>query len=178
MSSHPLLHTLEQQLAQLAKTLESIADQPAAKARFDRALFATHGTRLRDYLNETRTNLEQLARAVAASHVPQTRFLAERIVAQMAALQREEATQALRRAEPAPNVSDGDLYQKLAQHQDYERRLKAMIADRESRFSHCVTLAQQQTLQREIATLEGRLGRCRQALGKIEKRIERYEQGT
>ncbi len=178
MSSHPLIQTLEQQFAQLAHALESIADQPAAKARFDRALFSAHGTRLRDYLAETRANLEQLARAVEGKHLAQTRFLAERIVAQIAALRREEATQALRRAEPVTPARDsGDLYQKLAQHQDYERRLKDMIADRESRLSQCTTLAQQQNLQREIVAQEGRLARCRQALGKIEKQIERYERG-
>lgn len=177
MSSHPLIHTLEQQFDQLAQSLEAIADHSAGKARFDRALFAAHGTRLRDYLAETRANLEQLARAVEGGHLAQTRFLAERIVAQIAALRREEATQALRRAEPAPVAGGGDLYQKLAQHQDYERRLKDMIADRENHVSRCVSLAQQQTLQREIAALEGRLGRCRQALAKIEKQIERYERG-
>ncbi|AIJ09390.1 MULTISPECIES: primosomal replication protein PriC [Edwardsiella] len=177
MSSQQMLNQLEQRLQRLAQALAPLAEQPAARSRFDRALFLTHGTRLKDYLQETRDNFTALQRAVGAGQRQQVAFLAERLLAQMAALQREQATQTLRRQEPQRAESAGDLYQELARHQDYERRLQTMVRERELRLAACQTLAQQQQIQRELAAMEGRLQRCRQALRRIEKQIERRENG-
>ena len=88
-------------------------------------------------------------------------FLAEKLVAQIAALQRELATRALRRKNQPKEAPEADLYHKLAEHQDYERRLIGMIQDRESLLGRQTTLAAQQKLQHELAALEGRLMRCR-----------------
>lgn len=52
-----------------------------------------------------------------------------------------------------------------------------MVRERELRLAACQTLAQQQQIQRELAAMEGRLQRCRQALRRIEKQIERRENG-
>ncbi|OQV65846.1 hypothetical protein AK51_15585 [Serratia nematodiphila DZ0503SBS1] len=52
-----------------------------------------------------------------------------------------------------------------------------MIQDRESLLGRQTTLAAQQKLQHELAALEGRLMRCRQALARIERNIERKENG-
>lgn len=98
-------------------------------------------------------------------------------MAQIAALQRELATQALRRKNQPKEAPEADLYHKLAEHQDYERRLIGMIQDRESLLGRQTTLAAQQKLQHELAALEGRLMRCRQALARIERNIERKENG-
>lgn len=178
MSSQQMLNQLAQRLQQLAHDLAPIAELPAARSRFDRALFMTHGTRLKDYLRETRDNFSALQRAVSADQRQQVAFLAERLLAQMAALQREQATGSLRRQEPVQVESSGDRYQELARHQDYERRLQIMMRERELHLTNaCHTLAQQQQVQRELAALEGRLQRCRQALRRIEKQIERRESG-
>lgn len=177
MSSQQMLQQLELRLQRLAHDLAPLAEQPAARSRFDRALFLTHGTRLKDYLRETQENFAALQRAVAAAQRQQVAFLAERLLAQMAALQREQATQALRQREPQPAQAGGDPYQELARHQDYERRLQTMVREREWRLANCQTLAQQQQIQRELAALEGRLQRCRQALRRIEKALERRERG-
>lgn len=76
----------------------------------------------------------------------QVRFLAEKIVAQIAALNREAATQALRQKEQSYVKRDSqvDLYQRLAQHQDYERRLAQMTDDRELALGRAQTFAEQQ----------------------------------
>lgn len=52
-----------------------------------------------------------------------------------------------------------------------------MIQDRESLLGAQSTLAAQRKLQQEVAALEGRLMRCRQALARIERGIERKENG-
>lgn len=50
-----------------------------------------------------------------------------------------------------------DLYQRLAQHQDYERRLAQMTDDRELALGRAQTFAEQQKLQKELAALAGAL---------------------
>ncbi|HGH4748895.1 TPA: primosomal replication protein PriC [Serratia marcescens] len=177
MSTQRLLQVLAQQIAALAAEVTPRGDAPIPQARFDAALFANRGTRLRDYLAEVEKNFAQLQSAANDSRTSQVAFLAEKLVAQISALQRELATQALRRKNQPKEAPEVDLYHKLAEHQDYERRLIAMIQDRESLLGRQTTLAAQQKLQHELAALEGRLMRCRQALARIERNIERKENG-
>ncbi|HCR2991586.1 primosomal replication protein PriC [Serratia marcescens] len=177
MSTQRLLQVLAQQIAALAAEVTPRGDVPIPQARFDAALFANRGTRLRDYLAEVEKNFAQLQSAATDNRTSQVAFLAEKLVAQISALQRELATQALRRKNQPKEAPEADLYHKLAEHQDYERRLIAMIQDRESLLGRQTTLAAQQKLQHELAALEGRLMRCRQALARIERNIERKENG-
>jgi primosomal replication protein N'' len=160
LSTQTLLHSLEQQIENLAQEIEPVAHAPAQQARFDVTLFAT---KLRQVVEENRS--------------AQVAFVAERLVSQITALQRELATQNLRKADKQKEQSGGDYYSKLVEHQQYERRLLAMIQDRESRLGRVETFKEQQHMQKELAALEGRLMRCRQALIKIERSIERQERG-
>ncbi len=146
------------------------------RARFDKKLFTTHSTQLKDYLAEAQANLAQLQLSVKTGKTEQVAFVAEKLVAQIAALTRELATWKLRASEPQKPAPE-NLYEKLSTHQDYERRLLAMISDRESRLGIQTSLSAQQQLQREIAAQEGRLQRCRQAIARIERAIERRERG-
>ncbi|HFI5325816.1 TPA: primosomal replication protein PriC [Serratia liquefaciens] len=177
MSTQRLLEALEQQIKVLASEITPRGDAPIPQARFDTALFSNRGTRLRDYLAEVQKNFAQLQTAANDNHTTQVAFLAEKLLAQLTALQRELATQTLRRKNQPREVAAVDLYHKLAEHQDYERRIIAMIQDRESLLGRQTTLAAQQKLQHELAALEGRLTRCRQALTRIERSIERKENG-
>ncbi|MGB8665249.1 MAG: primosomal replication protein, partial [Serratia inhibens] len=129
MSTHRLLQVLEQQIAALAAEVTPRGDAPIPQARFDTALFSNRGTRLRDYLAEVQRNFAQLQTAANDNRTSQVAFLAEKLVAQITALQRELATQALRRKNQPKEVVAVDLYHKLAEHQDYERRLMSMIQD-------------------------------------------------
>ena len=121
--------------------------------------------------------MAQLKLVVAENRTQQVAFLAEKLVAQISALQRELATQKLRKTNPEPKYNKLDPYHKLAEHQDYERRILAMIQDRESQLGKQNLLTEQQKIQKELAALEGRLMRCRQALIKIERSIEKKESG-
>lgn len=176
MKSALLLQQLEEKLEQLANAVSPHANKRTPQARFDHQLFYAHSTRLGDYLDEIRKSMALLRQSVADQRTERVAFMAERVVMQMSALQRELATQTLRKAEVREAPVAENLYEKLAKHQDYERRLRAMIADRESQLTTCSTLVQQQTLQREIAAQEGRLQRCLQALKRIERAIEKSEQ--
>lgn len=177
MSTERILHVLDQQIETLAREIEPIGHVSASQARFDIALFATKGTRLRDYLAEIKTNLQQLNQEVAEKRSAQVAFIAERLVAQITAMQRELATQTLRKTHQTPERKSVDNYTKLAETQQFERRLIAMIEDRETTLGTLATFSDQQRVQKELAALEGRLMRCRQALAKIERQIERQEKG-
>ncbi|NKI74954.1 prephenate dehydrogenase [Dickeya sp. CFBP 2040] len=176
METQALLAALARQIDTLAQHVEPIAARQAPRSRFDRQLFSCYGTRLGDYLDEIRLNYQHLQQYVQEQRLDRVTFMAEKLLAQITALQRELATQPLREQEPSMPAPQ-DRYQKLAEYQGYERRLLAMIQDRESLLASQSQLSEQQRLQRELAALEGRLARCRQALSKLERQIERQEQG-
>ncbi|HDL7013484.1 TPA: primosomal replication protein PriC [Yersinia enterocolitica] len=177
MSTERLLQVLESQIEALSAQVGPQANMPSQQARFDLKLFGNHGNRFRDYLLEVHKNMAQLKQVVAENRTQQVAFLAEKLVAQISALQRELATQKLRKTNPEPKYNKLDPYHKLAEHQDYERRILAMIQDRESQLGKQNLLTEQQKIQKELAALEGRLMRCRQALIKIERSIEKKENG-
>lgn len=176
MKTASLLQALDARVAELAQIIAPMSLQRASQARFDRKLFSTHSTQLKDYLTEVQANLAQLQLSVKVGKTEQVAYLAEKLVAQIAALQREMATWQMRKNDPQPPVAE-NLYEKLSTHQDYERRLQSMISDRESQLSIQTTLVGQQKIQKEIAAQEGRLQRCRQAIARIERAIERRERG-
>lgn len=176
MNTTSLLQVLRTRIDELAVAIAPISLQRASQARFDKTLFATHSTQLKDYLLEVRVNMDKLQHSVEQARTDQVAFLAEKLAGQLAALQRELATKGLRKSERQPPAAE-NFYQKLATHQDYERRLQAMINDRENQHALQTTLAGQQQLQREILALEGRLQRCKQALTRLERIIERQERG-
>ncbi|AYN27300.1 MULTISPECIES: primosomal replication protein PriC [Buttiauxella] len=176
MKTASLLQALDVRVADLAQAIAPISLQRASQARFDRNLFSTHSTQLKDYLSEVQANLAQLQLSVKVGKADQVAYLAEKLVAQIAALQRELATLQMRKNDPQPPVVE-NLYEKLSTHQDYERRLQTMISDRDSQLAIQTTLVGQQKIQKEIAALEGRLQRCRQAITRIERAIERRERG-
>ena len=77
MSTQRLLQVLAQQIAALAAEVTPRGDVPIPQARFDAALFANRGTRLRDYLAEVEKNFAQLQSAANDSRTSQVAFLAE-----------------------------------------------------------------------------------------------------
>lgn len=177
MSTEKLLQVLESQIEALSAQIAPQANTPSQQARFDLNLFSNHGNRFRDYLQEVRKNMTQLKQVVEENRLQQVAFLADKLVAQISALQRELATQKIRKSNPEPREHQSDPYHKLAEHQDYERRILAMIQDRESQLGRQSLLVEQQKIQKELAALEGRLMRCRQALISIERSIEKKENG-
>ncbi|MDL0787721.1 primosomal replication protein [Yersinia pestis] len=177
MSTEKLLQVLESQIEALSAQIAPQANTPSQQARFDLNLFSNHGNRFRDYLQEVRKNMTQLKQVVEENRLQQVAFLADNLVAQISALQRELATQKIRKSNPEPREHQSDPYHKLAEHQDYERRILAMIQDRESQLGRQSLLVEQQKIQKELAALEGRLMRCRQALIRIERSIEKKENG-
>ncbi|OSM95446.1 MULTISPECIES: primosomal replication protein PriC [Lonsdalea] len=178
MSTSTLLQTLDYQIASLGEQIAPVIGMTTARSRFDRQLFGCYGTRFGDYLAEVKQNHQHLRQYVAENRTDRVAYMAEKLLAQITALQRELGTWKMRQQNPAAPPPPADLYHKLAEHQGYERRLIAMIQDRERLLIKQTAFDEQQRLQKELAALEGRLARCRQALTRLERQIERRELGS
>ncbi|EOL8936437.1 primosomal replication protein [Cronobacter dublinensis] len=163
-----LLQLLKARVESLHQQLGPLAGQRHFSPRFDRQLFSHGGTRLGDYLTEASESLAHLEAAVAQGDAARVAWLAERLVLQIEALQREAATADLRRHENAHRPG-GRLHARLAQYQEYERRLLAMKTEREQRRA----VHEDPQLQREIEALGERLARCRTAITRTERALER-----
>lgn len=174
MTITPLLLHLEHQIDRLFHQVMPCADHEARAARFDKQLFTTSSRRLGDCFSEIEGNVTWLKQLARDGRQEQCHWIANRIVDQIAALQRECRTLALReREEQAQPPADPAFCDKLTQYQDYERRLEAMRDARESQLANATSAAQRQRLQRELAALEGRLMRCRQAIATVKRAADR-----
>jgi len=167
-----LLQALEQKLDELARHIAPQVKHATVSPRFDRHLFHTRRTTLDACLQEAQRSLSALRHAVDARQSEQVAWLAEHLEAQIAALSREAASWSLREWDsPAPGIQKWQ--RKRLQHQQFEQRLMAMKREREVRLANVDTFVEQQQLHKEITALEGRLGRCREALENIERVLAR-----
>lgn len=172
MKTALLLQTLEQQLATLRQQVMPLAEHTTLSERFDRQLFRTRSTRLRDCLDEADDNLQALRHAVTEARLPQVAWLAEHLACQMAAISRESASWSLRGWDnPSPGIARWQ--RKRLQHQEFERRLLAMKTEREHRLAQTTNFDEQQQLLREVQLYSERLTRCQQALSAINARLAR-----
>ncbi len=172
MKTTRLLHSLENQLAELATQVAPLAEHATLSPRFDSHLFCTRSTRMQAYLDEAREHFTELKQAVERQQLPQVAWLAERLVAQIAAISRETATWSLRTWDSASPTLNRWQRRRI-QHQEYERRLLAMRNDRQRQLAQATSLDEQQRLAKEVEAYAGRLARCRDALEKIENRLAR-----
>jgi primosomal replication protein N'' len=74
-------------------------------------------------------------------------------------------------------LSSNQLYQQLTEHHEFERRLMAMITEREQQRLRSQS-ANASKLSQEVLALHQRLGRCRQAISSIERNIELAEKNN
>lgn len=152
--------TLDQLRQQIAQQPDGVCRQP----RFDGQLFRCKGTRLSDYLHELEQNVAQLT--AQDNDLTRCQWLGEKVLHQIAALQRECLSQQLRVARERPWR---DARQpKREEYQGYETRLLVMIQQREQHLARAETLSVQQQLIREIEVLQVRLTRCRTAIHQLE----------
>ena len=71
-------------------------------------------------------------------------------------------------------LSSHQLYQQLSEHHEFERRLMAMITEREQQRIRAKS-ANIDKISQEVLALHQRLGRCRKAISSIERNIEQAE---
>lgn len=69
MNATSLLQVLHSRIEEIATAIAPVSLQRASQARFDKKLFATHSTQLKDYLLEVRANMDKLS-AVSSRQEP------------------------------------------------------------------------------------------------------------
>lgn len=172
MKTDLLLQSLNAQLLRLEQDIRPMAFHATLGRRFDRQLFRSQSPFLQACVEEARENLRALEHAVAQRQTAQVVWLAEHLAAQLEAIARESAAWALRGWDSgSPTLTRWQ--RKRLRHQDYERRLLAMMQAREQQLAQATSLADQQRLSREIDAFRGRLARCRDALQNIETVLAR-----
>lgn len=157
------------------------------KPLFDEQLFYGQSKLLEPCVKETLKLISDLLAEQKANRLTaeRTEFLCERIFAQMQALQREVATQGIRYKEPKPKAQFykdiHQLRQEYAQHQEWERRLQAMVEAKIAELNN-PTLnfgykgTSKAQIEKELLHMEERHKRCVQAMQKLEKQINYQEQ--
>ncbi len=170
---------------QLKQTLAQLEIQAAELDRrrgehhqplFDERLFHGQARLVTPCVKEALSTYETIRRESDTGRLTAARaeFLSERLLAQLSAIQRELATTKLRQHEPKHRSHFrkpiNSLYQELAQHQEWERRLIDMVREKEYLVNH-TSFAQQQEAQKALLATEQRLKRCQAAKLKLENQI-------
>lgn len=172
-------------IKELANTLEQLANQAAALDRqrgehhlplFGERLFRCKAKLLVPCVTETQSTLNSLVKEEEAGKLTALRaeYLTERLYSQISAIQRELATTTIRKQEPKHKSyyqkPINELYQNLAQHQEWERRLMEMVREKELAMQYAPPF-QQQAAQQALLATEQRLKRCQESKLKIENQI-------
>lgn len=159
---------------------------------FSNALFYSRSENLLPYVEETLVNIKRIKKYLTNTNTsPHTSTLLETIEQQISALLTAISSQqtqskitsqqkAIRsnhfRKKAAQQLlqSSHSLYQKLAETHEFERRLIVMLEDKQQELGNANKRLQEKLTQ-EVLILHQRLGRCRQAISKIERQIEMSE---
>lgn len=170
---------------QLKVTFEQLEQQAAELDRrrgehhqplFDERLFRGQSRLLIPCVKEATSTFDAINREKQNGLLTSARaeYLTERLFAQLNAIQRELATTTIRGNEPKHSSyyrkPINTLYQELAQHQDWERRLKDMVREKEYLVAHS-SFSEQQAAQKALFATEQRLKRCQAAKLKLENQI-------
>ncbi|CAH1540826.1 Primosomal replication protein N prime prime [Vibrio rotiferianus] len=176
-------------IKQLSESLEQMSNQAAALDRqrgehhvplFDERLFHCRSRLLVPCVKEATATLDSIVREQKEKKLTALRaeYLTERLVAQITAIQREISTTKIRKGEikhsshfrKPINV----LYQELAQHQEWARRLREMVLEKERTVEIAPSFARAEA-QKVLLATEQRLQRCEAALLKLENQITHRE---
>lgn len=157
---------------------------------FVSSAFYTKSNELADYVKELKDNITKLDKLNEQAYLE---FLADKVTQQFTCLksllnsaplntkdktyryrQKSKVQQAKQFAKQVTQSSQ-ELYSELSKLQEYERRLQEMVAERQQKLHQYQGTVKRQEHQQEVLTYQQRLGRCRQALSKIEEQIQRLD---
>lgn len=169
---------------------------------FSSDLFTSQSDQFSPYVKETQRKIIEFSRLVAANKIELSMVLLQHIEQQISALSNAlqsnsvihqaaklsfDANNKLRIKKSKAKQTDKynaitekilltshQLYQKLNEHHEFERRLMDMVAEREVMRAKCKK-HESAKLSTEVLALHQRLGRCRKAISTIERDIELVE---
>jgi len=167
---------------------------------FSVELFTSQSDKFTPYIKEVEQKLPELDRLMKANKVELSTLLLHRIEQQISALtnalnsnaalhqapklsfdahnkaklNRAKSQSKFKNATKKLFLNSQQLYQKLSEHHEFERRLMDMVSERESQRMRCKA-SENAKLSAEVLALHQRLGRCRKAISAIERDIELAE---
>jgi len=199
-----LLETLDLKAKQIdAKNTQSKAHRLIENNNlFSSTLFVSQSDQFSPYIKEIQRRISEFSRLVTADKIEWSKELLQQIEQQISAIsnalqsnsvmhqaaklsfdannkvriKKAKAKQANKYSDITKNImlNSHQLYQKLTEHHEFERRLMDMVAEREAMRAKCKK-HESEKLSTEVLTLHQRLGRCRKAISTIERDIELSE---
>lgn len=185
---------LHAQLEQLESALESssIDDENWFNRSdvFVSSAFYTKSNELTDYIQELRANIVKLSQLNDQAYLE---FLADKVTQQFACLKsllnaasvqtkdkqyrskQQSKVQQAKQFTKRISQSSQELYAELSKLQEFERRLLEMVAERQQTLHQYKGSANKKVLQQDVLNYQQRLGRCRQALSKVEEQIQKLD---
>jgi primosomal replication protein N'' len=152
--------------------------------------FYTQSDEVQDYLKELNSNIQKLANSQSSVHVE---YLTERVTNQFTCLKNlinsvsvntktkrqdsslTERVNQMKQLAARVTRSSQDLYAELSKLQEYECRLEQMVQDKQRTLTEYKGIAKRTELQQQVLITQQRLGRCRQALSKVEEQIQELD---
>lgn len=160
---------------------------------FSLDLFNTSSDLFIDYVTEIKQKTEQLKRLLKSKNEVLSKYQIEQLEKQISSLHNaflsnsnihNEAQNRLnamsrrnKKAVQAIIKPSKTLYQDLSEHHEFERRLLQMLQDKELERKKANNSLLSK-LSQEVLAIHQRIGRCRQAIAKIESEIIKLESGN
>jgi primosomal replication protein N'' len=157
---------------------------------FSLDLFNTSSDLFIDYVREIKQKIEQLKRLLKSKNEVLSKYQIQQLEKQISSLHNaflsnsnihNEAQHRLnavsrrnKKAVQAIMKPSKTLYQDLSEHHEFERRLLQMLQDKELERKKANNSLLSK-LSQEVLAIHQRIGRCRQAITKIESEIVRLE---
>jgi primosomal replication protein N'' len=158
---------------------------------FVSSAFYTKSNELSDYFQELKGNIAKLERLNEQAYLE---FLADKVTQQFSCLRsllnsasvhskdktyrfrQKSKVQQAKQFTKRISQSSQDLYTELSKLQEFERRLLEMVAERQQKLHQYTGSVKRQEYQQDVLTYHQRLGRCRQALSKVEEQIQKLDE--
>ena len=155
---------------------------------FSETLFSTNSDKLSHYVDEVMNKSQELLLLIQANKVQfsyaRLALIEQQISAIKNALDANDAqnkaskqhikmlkNKKFRQAAQSLIQPTQTLYQKLSETHEFERRLIEMLEQKQQQFSRASQSAKDK-ISDELLVIHQRLGRCRQAISKLERQIE------
>ncbi|MBD1557902.1 prepilin peptidase [Vibrio sp. S9_S30] len=170
--------SLKENIAQLSLQSAQLDRQRGEhhQALFDERLFHCKARLLVPCVQELESTFQSILREQENGRLTPLRaeHLTTKMLAQLEAIQRELSTQTIRESEIKHSrpfqKPINQLYQEMAQHQEWERRLEELVVEK-ARALESVPEHMQTQAQQTLMAAEQRLNRCQESKLKIENQI-------
>jgi primosomal replication protein N'' len=169
---------------------------------FSSTLFVSQSDQFGPYIKEVQRRISEFSRLINANKIELSKVLLQQIEQQISAISnalqsntvmhqaaklsfdanykvrikktKEKQKNKYNELAKTITLNSHQLYQKLSEHHEFERRLMDMLAEKERARTQCKK-SENEKLSAEVLVLHQRLGRCRRAISTIERDIELAE---